>query len=34
MGGWNCRHDFDWVSWQLARRVDPNMERSKFDKIQ
>lgn len=33
MGGWNCRHDFDWVSWQLARRVDPNMERSKFDKI-
>jgi hypothetical protein len=34
MGGWNCRHDFDWVSWPLARRVDPNMERSKFDKIQ
>jgi spore coat protein CotF len=33
MGGWNCRHDFDWVSWPLARRVDPNMERSKFDKI-
>lgn len=33
MGGYNCRHDFDWVSWPLARRVDPNMERSKFDKI-
>jgi hypothetical protein len=33
MGGYNCRHDFDWVSWELAKRIDPNIERSKFDKI-
>jgi len=32
MGGYNCRHDLDWISWELAQQLDPNMERSKFDK--
>ena len=31
MGGYNCRHDLDWISWELAQQLDPNMERSKFD---
>tara|TARA_R100000654_G_scaffold16619_2_gene34880 strand:+ start:311 stop:1186 length:876 start_codon:yes stop_codon:yes gene_type:complete len=33
MGGYNCRHDLDWVSWELAQQIDPNIERSKFDKV-
>jgi len=33
MGGWNCRHDFDWISWELAKRVDPDMQRSKYDNV-
>lgn len=32
MGGYNCRHDFDWISYALARRIEPNIEKSKFDK--
>ena len=32
MGGYNCRHDLDWISWELAQQLDPNMQRSKFDK--
>ena len=32
MGGFNCRHDFDWISFALARRIDVNMKRSEFDK--
>jgi hypothetical protein len=32
MGGYNCRHDFDWISFALARRINPNIEKSKFDK--
>lgn len=32
MGGYNCRHDFDWISYALARRIDPNIEKSRFDK--
>lgn len=32
MGGFNCRHDFDWISFALARRIEPNIEKSKFDK--
>lgn len=32
MGGYNCRHDFDWVSYELAKRINPNIEKSKFDK--
>tara|TARA_R110002096_G_scaffold27031_5_gene83096 strand:+ start:198 stop:1070 length:873 start_codon:yes stop_codon:yes gene_type:complete len=31
MGGYNCRHDFDWISYALARRIDPNIEKSEFD---
>jgi hypothetical protein len=32
MGGYNCRHDFDWISWQLAKRLNPSIEKSEFDK--
>lgn len=32
MGGYNCRHDFDWISYALARRLNPDIEKSKFDK--
>jgi len=32
MGGYNCRHDFDWISYALARRINPNIEKSEFDK--
>ena len=32
MGGYNCRHDFDWISWPLARRLDSSIEKSEFDK--
>lgn len=33
MGGWNCRHDFDWISWELAKRVNPDIQRSKYDNV-
>lgn len=32
MGGFNCRHDFDWISFALARRLNSDIEKSKFDK--
>jgi len=32
MGGYNCRHDFDWISYQLAKRINPEIEKSSFDK--
>lgn len=32
LGGYNCRHDLDWISYPLARRIEPNIEKSKFDK--
>ncbi len=32
MGGYNCRHDFDWISFALAKRIDSSIEKSKFDK--
>ena len=31
LGGYNCRHDLDWISYPLARRIEPNIEKSKFD---
>lgn len=31
-GGYNCRHYYDWVSYALARRLDPDIEKSKYDK--
>jgi len=33
LGGYNCRHDLDWISYALARRLRNDIERSKFDKI-
>ena len=30
-GGWKCRHIYDWISWPLAKRLKPDIERSKFD---
>lgn len=32
LGGYNCRHDLDFISFALAKRIDPNIEKSKFDK--
>jgi hypothetical protein len=32
MGGYNCRHDFDWISYQLAKRIDKEIEKSIYDK--
>jgi len=32
MGGYNCRHDFDWISYALARRLNPSIKKSEFDK--
>lgn len=30
-GGYNCRHYYDWVTFALARRLDPDIEKSKYD---
>jgi hypothetical protein len=32
LGGYNCRHDLDWISFNLAKRLDPSIEKSTFDK--
>lgn len=31
-GGHNCRHDYDWISYELAKRINPNIEKSTYDK--
>ena len=31
LGGYNCRHNLDWISYELAKRINPNIEKSKFD---
>lgn len=31
-GGYNCRHNYDWISFEMAKRLDPEIEKSKFDK--
>jgi hypothetical protein len=30
-GGYNCRHYYDWISYELAVQLDPKIERSKYD---
>ena len=30
-GGYNCRHYYDWITFALARRLDPDIEKSKYD---
>lgn len=30
-GGYNCRHYFDWVSFELAKQLNPNIQKSIFD---
>lgn len=32
LGGWNCRHDLAWITYELAKRLDKGIEKSKFDK--
>ena len=32
LGGYNCRHDLDFISYALAKRINPDIEKSKFDK--
>ena len=32
LGGYNCRHDLDFISFALAKRINPSIEKSKFDK--
>lgn len=31
LGGYNCRHDLDWISYELAKRIDPEIQKSEFD---
>lgn len=31
-GGYNCRHDYDWISYELAKRVNSDIEKSTYDK--
>lgn len=30
-GGYNCRHYLDWISYELAIQLDPEIEKSKYD---
>lgn len=32
MGGYNCRHYWNWISYELAKRLRPDVPKSKFDK--
>lgn len=32
MGGYNCRHYWNWISYELAKRLRPDVPQSKFDK--
>jgi len=32
LGGYNCRHDLDWISYELAKRINPDIEKSIYDK--
>lgn len=32
LGGYNCRHDLNWISYEVAKRIDKNIEKSEFDK--
>lgn len=31
LGGYNCRHDLGWISYALAKQLDPEIEKSEFD---
>lgn len=31
LGGYNCRHDLDWISYELAQILNPDIQKSKFD---
>lgn len=30
-GGYNCRHYLDWISYELAKQLRPDIQKSKFD---
>ena len=32
LGGYNCRHDLDWITYELAILIDEDIQKSKFDK--
>ena len=32
-GGYNCRHYYDWISYELARQLRPDIARSAFDLV-
>lgn len=32
-GGYNCRHYLDWISYELAKQLRPDIEKSKFDYV-
>lgn len=32
-GGYNCRHYYDWISYELAKQLRPNIKRSRFDLV-
>ncbi len=32
LGGYNCRHDLDWISYELAKKINPDIEKSTYDK--
>ena len=32
MGGYNCRHYWNWISYELAKRLRPDVSRSDYDK--
>lgn len=32
MGGYNCRHYWNWISYELAKRLRPDVPKSKLDK--
>ena len=31
-GGYNCRHYYDWITYEMAKRLDPDIVRSRYDK--
>ncbi len=31
-GGYNCRHDYDWISYELAKRINTDIQKSTYDK--
>ena len=31
LGGWNCGHKLGWITYELAKRMNPAIEKSKYD---